>query len=107
MSTESNKLEKLNYFEDQIMVPLSDVAYFCWDKAKGDRVRAIRGKVSRRLLASRLSEKGLQCSQQYIQKIEDGNAEAVAAPIVVAICECLEESLSKVIVPTVKISLEK
>jgi DNA-binding Xre family transcriptional regulator len=104
MSTKSNNLEISTHSEDQIMVPLTDVAYFSWDKAKGDRVREIRGKVPRRELAKRISEKGLQCSQQYIQKIEDGNAEAVAAPIVIAICECLDASIAKVITPAMKVN---
>lgn len=88
------------------MVPLTDVAFFHWDKDKGSRVKRLRGKVSRRELAEKLRAIGCQCSHQYLQKIEDGAAETVAAPIVSAICETLGVGLSEII-PTIAVSSPK
>ena len=106
MSTESNKLVVSFYSQEQIMVPLIDVAFFHWDKDKGARMKRLRGKVSRRELAVKLRAAGCQCSHQYLQKIESGTAEAVAAPIVAAICETLGATLAEII-PTMTVSSPK
>lgn len=79
------------------MVPLADVAYFNWDKAKGERIRQVRGSVSRRELADRIVAGGQQCSHQYIQKIEEGGADSVSSEIIQSICKALGASLSQII----------
>lgn len=88
------------------MVPLDRVAYFSWDEAAGKALRSMRGKTSRRNLAKIIKESGGKCSQQYVQKLEDGKAAAVEKSLLIALCAALQSDVSElmpiVIVPSQK-----
>lgn len=79
------------------MIPLQYVSQIRWDSDLGERLRYLRGKLSRRELAIKVQEQGQACTHQYIQKMEDGKAGSVSLEIIQAICDVLEVKLGQLI----------
>jgi transcriptional regulator with XRE-family HTH domain len=79
------------------MIPANYVSALKWDKQLGERLKSLRGRVTRRELALKVQESGQRCSHQYIQKLEIGSAESVSLDIVQAICSALEITLGHLI----------
>jgi transcriptional regulator with XRE-family HTH domain len=86
------------------MIPLESVSRLTWNKPLGEKLKYLRGKVSRRELADKLKQSGYECSHQYLQKLELGDAETVSLDLLKRICEILEIPLGQVI-PVVKLEL--
>jgi DNA-binding Xre family transcriptional regulator len=78
-------------------VCIPDVARFYWGRGIGLRLKRTRGKVSRRELAARLKSSCVECSQQYIQKLETGVAKSVDASFLTALCDALDVEISALI----------
>ena len=76
------------------MIDLSEVARIKWDLEKGQRLKQLRGKVSRRELEERINK---ACSHQYIQKVEEGDVDTIALDLLDTICEALEIPIGQVI----------
>jgi hypothetical protein len=96
MSTDGAKMEGLQGNE-VFMVPLDLVVMIAWDKKYGDNLRTIRGKVSRRAIASGVESRGVECSQEYIRKLEQGLTAAVSTKIIVALAKTLDVELVQII----------
>ncbi|AKG24884.1 helix-turn-helix domain-containing protein [Calothrix sp. 336/3] len=75
--------------KDKLMISLKYVDKLKWSPELGKRLQELRGDISMRALAEKVSSLGLNCSHQYIYKLEDGRAEAVSTDIIVAICKVL------------------
>jgi DNA-binding Xre family transcriptional regulator len=97
MSTYSSFIQVDYYSEGILMVPVQYISHLRWDKELGERLKALRGKIPRRELATRVQEHGQDCSHQYIQKLEMGNAGSVSLEIIQAICDVLEVKLGQLI----------
>ncbi|MCT7952744.1 helix-turn-helix transcriptional regulator [Ancylothrix sp. C2] len=90
MSAQNHK--KLQY----TMIPVEIVARIFWDRDFGQKLKSLRGKTSRRKFAEQLEAKGVQCSHQYLQQIEDGRVETVDMQLIMSICAELNCSLSDI-----------
>lgn len=71
------------------MISLDCVDRLKWSPELGKRLQSLRGDVSMRLLADKVSQNGLTCTYQYIHKLEVGKAEAVSTELILAICNAL------------------
>jgi len=85
------------------MVDLEYVSRFIWNESLGQRLKSLRGKMSRRSLAEQLKATGRNCSHQFIQKLENGGAESIEPALLIAICQVLGTDLGQVI-PTMQLS---
>lgn len=90
-----------------MFIPLERVAAIAWDKALGQRLKTLRGKVARADLSEKLATSGHQCSRQYIQKLETGDALSVSKDLLVAICEQLGGDIGQVVTPTIRLENSK
>jgi transcriptional regulator with XRE-family HTH domain len=54
-----------------IMIDLNLINTVVWQESSAKKLRAMRGKLSRRELVERVRENGYEVSQQYIQLIEN------------------------------------
>ena len=82
---------------DYVMLPLRYIARLNWDKNLGKSLKTLRGKLSRRQLAENLKAKGVQCSHQYIQNIEDATVETVDLLLILEICKELNISIRQLL----------
>ena len=90
MSTQDHK--KLRH----TMIPVELVARIYWNKDFGEKLKTFRGKISRRQFAENLSSKGIQCSHQYLQQIEDGRVETLELALLQGICTELDCSIGDI-----------
>jgi hypothetical protein len=76
-----------------IMIDLDLVNTVVWSEYSAGKLRAMRGKLSRRKLAAMILEDGGQVSQQYIQLIENPHLPKaprnVSFELLRRICRCL------------------
>lgn len=76
-----------------IMIDLDLVNTVVWNEYSAGKLRAMRGKLSRRKLAAMILEDGGQVSQQYIQLIENPHLPKaprnVSFELLRRICRCL------------------
>ncbi|HAX74338.1 MAG TPA: XRE family transcriptional regulator [Cyanobacteria bacterium UBA11372] len=80
-----------------IFVRLDCVAAIAWNVELGSRLKSLRGQVSRASLSQKLAESGYQCSRQYIQKLETGDALSVSKDLLVGICNALAIDLGQLL----------
>ncbi|MBW4444145.1 MAG: helix-turn-helix transcriptional regulator [Plectolyngbya sp. WJT66-NPBG17] len=73
------------------LVPDCYVSQVRWSAEVGRRLKRYRSNLPRRKLAEKLSSEGVNCSQQYIQKLEDfaDQVQSVGIDIVLSICKAL------------------
>ncbi|WP_208341343.1 helix-turn-helix domain-containing protein [Aetokthonos hydrillicola] len=88
------------------MVPLDWVVMIAWNKECGTNLRNLRGGRSRRDIAEGLSSLGVECSQEYIRKLELGEASSVSTKIVIALAKTLDVELVELI-PVLRVELSK
>lgn len=88
------------------MVPLDWVVMIAWNKECGENLKAIRGDRSRRDIASGVSSLGVECSQEYVRKLELGQASSVSTKIVMALAKTLDVELVDII-PALRVELSK
>jgi DNA-binding Xre family transcriptional regulator len=81
--------------QQKLMIFLECVDRLKWTPELGKRLQFLRGEVSMRALALKVSKNGLTCTYQYIHKLEVGKAEAVSTEIIVAICNALDTDFKK------------
>jgi transcriptional regulator with XRE-family HTH domain len=103
MST-SNTQEEPSQGSEIFMVPLDLVVMLAWDSKCGENLRLIRGSVSRREIARRVASSGIECSQEYIRKLEQGTASVVSTKIVIALAQTLDVDLAQII-PGLRVQL--
>jgi DNA-binding Xre family transcriptional regulator len=96
MTTESAKIIEDKKLREVIMVPLEWVVMLAWNKDCGSNLKLLRGKRSRREIAEILSNQGVDCSQEYIRKLENGEAASVSTKIIVAIAKTLDVELIEI-----------
>ncbi|BBD69562.1 hypothetical protein NIES4072_31040 [Nostoc commune NIES-4072] len=72
-----------------IMVHLNWVVLIAWNKECGERLKNARGKTARRKIASEMELLGVDCSQEYIRKLETGDASSVSTSILLTLCKVL------------------
>jgi DNA-binding Xre family transcriptional regulator len=95
MTTESANV-KLKNTKEVIMVPLDWVVMLAWNKECGNNLRLLRGKNSRRKIADALLNQQVECSQEYIRKLENGEAASVSTKIITAIAKTLGVELIEI-----------
>jgi transcriptional regulator with XRE-family HTH domain len=95
MTTESTNIRTKNV-KEVIMVPLEWVVMLAWNEECGETLKSIRGKRSRRDIADAVSEQGIECSQEYIRKLENGEAASVSTKIITAIAKTLDVELIEI-----------
>lgn len=78
------------------MVPLKWVVMLAWNKDCGNNLRILRGKRSRREIAEILSSQGVDCSQEYIRKLENGEAASVSTKIILTLAKTLDVELIEI-----------
>ncbi|MBD2504669.1 helix-turn-helix domain-containing protein [Anabaena azotica] len=78
------------------MVPLDWVVMLAWNKECGNNLRLLRGKKSRREIADALLKAQVECSQEYIRKLENGEAASVSTKIITAIAKTLDVELIEI-----------
>lgn len=78
------------------MVPLEWVVMLVWNRECGENLKFLRGKRSRRDVAEAVSQGGIECSQEYIRKLENGEAASVSTKIIVAIATTLNVELIQI-----------
>ncbi|MBW4599726.1 MAG: helix-turn-helix domain-containing protein [Calothrix sp. FI2-JRJ7] len=103
MSTSSSHKES-SQGSEIFMVPLDLVVMIAWDSKCGENLKHIRGDVSRREIARRVASRGIECSQEYIRKLEQGTATVVSTKIVIALAQTLEVDLAQ-IMPGLRVKL--
>ncbi|MDZ8054619.1 MAG: helix-turn-helix domain-containing protein [Aulosira sp. ZfuVER01] len=96
MTTESANIRTRN-FKEVIMVPLEWVVMLAWNKECGETLKLLRGKRSRREIADAVSQQGVECSQEYIRKLENGEAASVSTKIIITIAKTLDVELIEII----------
>jgi DNA-binding Xre family transcriptional regulator len=79
------------------MIPLEWVVLVAWNKECGQKLRELRGKTSRREIAEGIVKQGVECSQEYVRKLESGDASAVSTSILIALCKTLDADPSAII----------
>lgn len=102
MSILDSKIKEKYYAQKTSMIPLEYVARLAWDENLGKRLKALRGKMSRRELAEKLRGRGISCSHQGIQQIELGGWETVDLNLILAMCEEFGISVGQLI-PLVRV----
>ncbi len=78
------------------MVPIEWVVMLAWNKDCGKNLKSLRGKRSRREISNMLVELGVECSQEYIRKLENGEAASVSTKIITAIAKTLDVELIEI-----------
>lgn len=107
MSTPDDKLRLSSYFSQAkiAMIPMPYISRLNWSADLGQRLKHLRGGVSRRELAQKVKSLGEECSQQYIHRLEDGQTDSKSLPLpesislsmLLAICQALEIDLGQII----------
>lgn len=95
MTTESANIKSKN-IKEVIMVPIEWVVMLAWNKECGKTLKSIRGKRSRREISDMLFSAGVECSQEYIRKLENGEAASVSTKIITAIAQILNVELIEI-----------
>jgi transcriptional regulator with XRE-family HTH domain len=95
MTTESANI-KIKNVKEVIMVPLEWVVMLAWNRECGETLKSLRGKRSRRDIADAVSEQGVECSQEYIRKLENGEAASVSTKIITTIAKTLDVELIEI-----------
>ncbi|MBE9053942.1 helix-turn-helix domain-containing protein [Nostocales cyanobacterium LEGE 11386] len=95
MTTESANINRKN-IKEVIMVPLEWVVMLAWDTECGETLKSLRGKKSRREISDAVSSQGVECSQEYIRKLENGEAASVSTKIIAAIAKSLDVELIEI-----------
>lgn len=95
MTTESANI-KVKNIKEVIMVPIEWVVMLAWNKECGENLRTLRGKRSRREMSNMLFDAGVECSQEYIRKLENGEAASVSTKIIVTIAQILDIELIEI-----------
>jgi transcriptional regulator with XRE-family HTH domain len=95
MTTESANIKSKN-IKEVIMVPIEWVVMLGWNKECGRSLKSIRGKKSRREISDMLLNAGVECSQEYIRKLENGEAASVSTKIITAIAQILDVELIEI-----------
>lgn len=103
MSTLDSKIEDKYYTQEISMIPLEYVARLAWNEDLGRRLKTLRGKTSRRILAERIKARNVGCSHQGIQQIELGQWETVDLALILIICEEIGASLNQLLPMMVKV----
>jgi transcriptional regulator with XRE-family HTH domain len=83
MTTKSANIRTRD-FKEVIMVPLEWVVMLAWNKE------------SRREVADAVSQQGVECSQEYIRKLENGEAASVSTKILTTIAKTLDVELIEI-----------
>jgi DNA-binding Xre family transcriptional regulator len=78
--------------EKIIMIDLSQVERIKWDKARGQKLKALRGKRSRAEI-----ERKTGLSNQYIKDIEDARYKGIEPEILNKICEAIGTDIYQII----------
>lgn len=78
------------------MVPMEWVVMLAWNAECGINLKSLRGKRSRREIADALFQEGVECSQEYIRKLENGEAASVSTKIITAIAKTLGVELIEI-----------
>lgn len=78
------------------MVPIEWVVMLAWNQECGKTLKSIRGKRSRREISDMLFSAGVECSQEYIRKLENGEAASVSTKIITAIAQILDVELIEI-----------
>jgi len=81
--------------QQKLMISLECVDKLKWSPELGKRLQSLRGDVSMRSLAEKVSHNGLTCTYQYIHKLEVGKAESVSTELILAICNALDTDFKK------------
>jgi hypothetical protein len=95
MTTESANIKSKN-IKEVIMVPIEWVVMLAWNQECGQTLKSIRGKRSRREISDMLFSAGVECSQEYIRKLENGEAASVSTKIITAIAQILNVELIEI-----------
>ena len=94
MSSQASKVSK-----EFIMIDLDLVNTVVWGDCSAKKLRAMRGKLSRRKLAEMVEMGGGQVSQQYIQLIENPHLPKaprnVSFDLLRRICGCLDRDVQE------------
>jgi transcriptional regulator with XRE-family HTH domain len=96
MATSSSQ-EDTSQGSGTFMIPLDLVVMMAWNLKYGENLRAIRGTASRREIARRVASYNIECSQEYIRKLEQGTATVVSTKIIIALAQSLEVELAQLI----------
>jgi Helix-turn-helix len=105
MTTESTNIKTKN-LKEVIMVPLEWVSMLTWDKDCGKNLKQLRDKRSRREVALAVRNTGIDCSQEYIRKLENGEAASVSTKIILAIAKTIDVEVIQ-IMPDLRVEVSK
>lgn len=94
------------------MIPLTYIARINWSGELGQKLKRLRGELSRREVEERTKALGEKCSQQYIYRLEDGKPgdeslplpETISLPMLLVLCKAIDADLSQLI-PTMFIDI--
>jgi|GEM_PF-6228884 len=95
MTTESANIKAKN-IREVIMVPIEWVVMLAWNKECGRILKTLRDKRSRREISDMLFEAGVECSQEYIRKLENGESASVSTKIITAIAQILDVEIIEI-----------
>ena len=105
MTTESTNIKTKN-LKEVVMVPLEWVSMLTWDKDSGKNLKQLRNKRSRREVALAVRNTGIDCSQEYIRKLENGEAASVSTKIILAIAKTIDVEVIQ-IMPDLRVEVSK
>jgi transcriptional regulator with XRE-family HTH domain len=91
------KLDSKLLEEEKMLVDISEVRFVTWNPDKGELLRQLRGKKSRRQLAEEIKAVNGDCSHQNLKKLEYGHSEMVSIEILESLCLALGVALDKFI----------
>jgi transcriptional regulator with XRE-family HTH domain len=93
---------------EKIMVPIEAISRFRWDADCGVRLKELRGKKSRAILAKEIASsleipeaigkmKPESCSARYIQKLEEGDMNSIPTEMLAAIVRVLGTTTGEIL----------
>lgn len=106
MSTESANIETESLVK-LAMVSLDWVVLVAWNGECGERLKNARKKTARRKLSSEMEALGVECSQEYIRKLEMGESSSVSPTILLSLCQVLNVKPSEICPGIISIEMQK
>ncbi|MCC5651938.1 hypothetical protein LC609_19380 [Nostoc sp. XA013] len=88
------------------MIPLDWAVLILWKPECGEKLKALRGKISRQKIADGINAQQVECSQELIRKLELGVAKSISPRILVALCITLGIHPSALI-PSIKMEIPR
>lgn len=83
--------------EKIVLVPIQEAPYINWDETRAKKLRMLLVDETRRSIAEKLGEMGIEVSRQNVDRLLKGEAKWINTQHILAICEGFSLNLSDLI----------